>query len=149
FHVLMAAPPETPKPEPKATTGLTVAEVFDRFLDWCEKHRAPCTFAGHKDRMQMFLDESPGIGKLPASELRPFHVIEWVDKHPTWGNTRRRMCITSVQRPYNWAEELGYIDTNPVKKIKKPPCGRREHAVTPEQWQKIRDHYPEHDPIRD
>ena len=57
--------------------------------------------------------------------------------------------IMSIQRPYNWAEELGYIDENPVRKIKKPPCGRREQAVTPDQWQKIRDHYPAHDPFRD
>jgi integrase/recombinase XerC len=149
FHTLMAAPQQSPRVEPKSLVELTVVEVLDRFLEWCKKHRAPRTYDGHKDRIQLFLKESNGIGKLPASELRPFHVVEWVDKHATWGNTRKRMGIMSIQRPYNWAEELGYIEVNPVKKIKKPPCGRREQAVTPEQWATIRDHYRPHDPFRD
>jgi integrase len=125
-----------------------VAELFDKFLDWCLKERAEQTYAGHQRRIQLFLDES-GAGNLPATDLRPFHVTEWVDKHPTWGNTSRRGAIGSIQRSYNFAEELGYIDTNPVKKIKKPPCGRRKQVVTPEQWQQIRDHYSLYDPFRD
>jgi integrase len=149
FHELMARPPEAPRPRPAPAAGLTVAEVFEKFLDWCHKHRAPRTYADHKDRLQLFLKETPGAADLPASLLRPFHVLEWVDKHPTWGNTRRRAVIMSVQRSFNFAEEVGYIDTNPVRKMKKPPCGRREQVVTPEQWAKIRDHYPQHDPFRD
>jgi integrase len=149
FHALMAEPPEAAPPQSSPTGVLTVAELLDKFLDWCQQHRAPRTFADHKERIQLFLDETPGVGSLLATALRPFHVLEWVDRHPTWGDTRRRMAIMSIQRPYNHAEELGYIDTNPVKKIKKPACGRREQVVTPEQWVKIRDHYPEHDPFRD
>jgi hypothetical protein len=150
FHELMARPPETPlpKPAPRAD-GPTVAEVFEKFLDWCQKHRAPRTYVDHQDRLQMFLDESPGVADLAATALRPFHIMEWVDKHSTWGNTRRRAAIMSVQRSYNFAEELGYLTVNPVRKIKKPPCGRREQVVTPEQWQKIHGHYPEQDPFRD
>jgi integrase len=150
FHELMAKPPNAvPQPPPAPAGGLTVGEVFDKFLDWCEKHRAPRTFVDHRARIQRFLDEVPDVGLLPAAALRPFHVLQWLDQHPTWGDTFRRSAIMSVQRPYNFAEELGYIDTNPVKKIKKPPCGRREQAVTPEQWAKVRDHYREHDPFRD
>jgi integrase len=57
--------------------------------------------------------------------------------------------IQSIQRPYSFAEEMGYIDSNPVRKIKKPASGRREQAITPEQWVTIRDHYPDGDPFRD
>jgi integrase/recombinase XerC len=146
FHALMATP-VAPPPKPRPA-GITVAEVLDKFLDWCQKHRAPRTFVDHRARIQLFLTES-GTGCLPATELRPFHVIEWVDRHPTWGDTMRRSAILSIQRSYNHAEELGYLTVNPVKKIKKPPCGRREQATTPEQWAQVRDHYPEHDPFRD
>jgi integrase/recombinase XerC len=146
FHELMAAPPE-PTPEP--ASGVTVAEIFDRFLKWCEQEQAPRTFADHKERIQLFLDETPGVGLLPALDLRPFHVTDWVAKHPTWGDTRKRMAIMSIQRPYNHAEEIGFLDENPVRKIKKPACGKREEAVSPEQWVTIRDHYHDGDPFRD
>src|SRR5947209_6351411 len=38
FHALMASPPEQPKPEPAASTGLTVVEVLDKFVVWCQQH---------------------------------------------------------------------------------------------------------------
>src|SRR5262249_61254191 len=132
FHKLMAEP-ETPEPPPRKSgpvAGLTVGELLDKFLDWCSKHRALRTYADHRDRIQLFLDETPGVGGLAATSLRPFHINEWLDKHPTWGNTRRRAAIMSIQRPYNFAEEEGYIDVNPVRKIKKPSCGRREGAIS-------------------
>jgi len=149
FHELMAKPPEAPQPKAKPSGFLTVAELFEKFLDWCQKRRAPRTYADHKQRIQLFLDEMPGVASLPATSLRPFHVIEWVDKHPTWGDSCRRNGIMSVQRPFNFAEELGYIDTNPVKKIKKPAGGRRKEVVTPEQWAKVKSRYKDGDPFRD
>jgi hypothetical protein len=76
FHELMATPTEAPRPKPKAAGGVTVAEVFEQFLDWCQKHRAPRTYADHRERIQLFLDETPGVADLAAVDLRPFHVIE-------------------------------------------------------------------------
>ena len=148
FYKLMAQPPEA-APKPSPAVGPTVAEIFEKYLAWCSIHRAPRTYKDHRDFIQCFLDESPGVALLVATALRPFHVIEWVDKHPSWGNTRRRNAIIAVQRPFNWAVELGHLETSPVRRIKKPLSGRREQVVTPEQWQKIRDHYPENDPFRD
>lgn len=146
FHVLMAEPGQA---KPKAATGITVAELLEWFLDWCQKNRAHRTYEGHQERLQIFVKEMPEAVALDALALRPFHIIEWVDKHSTWGDTYRRWAIMSVQRAYNLADELGYIDANPVRKIKKPAAGRRKQATTPEQWKEVRDHYPENDPFRD
>ena len=149
FHELMARPSAPVVPQTAKGTELTVAELYDRFLDWCQQHRAPRTYTDHRDLIQKFLDESPGVADLSASALRPFHIVEWVGRHATWGDTRRRVAIIAVQRPFNWAEELGYIDNNPVKKIKKPKCQRREQAITVDQWKSIRDRYSESDPFRE
>jgi integrase len=54
-----------------------------------------------------------------------------------------------VQRALNWADKLGHVTGNPLRGMEKPPQTRREQAVTPEQWQQIKDHYPENDPFRD
>jgi hypothetical protein len=55
---------------------------------------------------------------MAVANLKPFHVIEWTDKHEDWSAAYRRGAIIAVQRPFNWAEELGYIAANLVKKIR-------------------------------
>jgi hypothetical protein len=67
FHTIMGQPKKRP-----AATALTVAEVFERFLEWCQQHRAERTYKDHRDFIQTFLVESPGVADLSALELRPF-----------------------------------------------------------------------------
>jgi hypothetical protein len=59
---------------------------------------------------------------LPSNrEASPFHVIEWADSPgDAWSHAYRRRGIVAIQRPFNWAEELGYIPASPIKKISKP-----------------------------
>jgi integrase len=154
FHALMArqgeecpqnAPTSTPAPQ-----GITVAEVFDKYLAWCEKHREPRTYTWYRDHIQDFINRKPEAARLPATDLRPFHVVEWADSHgESWSNAYRRGGIVAIQRPFNWAEELGYLPASPIKRIPKPQPQRREQYITPDTWIKIRDHYAEGDPFRE
>jgi integrase len=150
FHTLMADP--DPKNVPKTfprTTGPTVPEIFDKYLDWCQRHRASRTFDWYRDHIQSFLDSLPGAATMPVPDLKPFHVIKWVDKHPDWSPTYRRGAIIALQRPFNWAEELGYVAISPIKKIKKPQAQRRENPVSPENFNAIMAHYSEGDRFHD
>jgi integrase len=147
FHRLLSLPPED-LPAPKPKTELTVAEVFDKFLDWCSQHRAGRTYDWYRERIQSFIDHLASPAEMPASSLRPFHVIEWTDKHPGWGANYRRGAIIAIQRPFNWATKLGYIDASPIRNIEKPQAKRREQVIGETEWQAIRDHYPEADPFR-
>lgn len=154
YHELMAerGQAKSATPTSKSTNsadGLSVPILCDKFLDWCKLHRSPRTFDGYLWHLQRFLDALPGSARLSATSLKPFHVIEWLDKHPEWGPTYRRNAIASIKRVYVWGEELGYIDSNPIRKIRKPSAARREQVITPEDWAKIRDHYAECDPFRD
>jgi hypothetical protein len=137
FRKLLAAPSATPPPIQQNSGGITVAEVFDKYLDWCEKHRSPRTFEWYRDHIQSFMDTLKEPDKLPVPSLKPFHVIEWTDQHPNWSNAYRRGAIIAIQRPFNWADELGYISGSPIKKIKKPQPGRRDNHVTPEDFADI------------
>jgi integrase len=86
---------------------------------------------------------------MAVSALKPFHVIEWAEEHADWSDAYRRGAIVAIQRPFNWAEELGYISASPVKKIEKPQPQRRESHITPGDFAAIAGRYTEGDPFRD
>ncbi len=148
FHTLLATDAKRIEPHIEAATGLTVSELMDKFLDWTQKHKAIRTYEWYRDHLQSFLNHI-GTGVSAAADLRPFHVIEWVAAHPTWSNAYRRGAIIAVQRPFNWAEELGYIVENPIKRIKKPQPQRRESHLSPKAFEDLIAHYPDEDPFRE
>ena len=78
-----SATPESPQ----NSEALSVSELFDKFLDWCQKHREKRTYEGYVWHLQKFLDHLKGFGTSPALLLRPFHVSEWLDAHSDWGKT--------------------------------------------------------------
>jgi hypothetical protein len=134
YHEIMSERRRNPPPPSvPAEGGISVAEVFDKFLDWTQKHRAPRTYDWYKDYIQDFLDTLKEPHRMPAAALRPFHVIEWADAHPGWSATGRRGAIVAIQRPFNWAEEMGYIPATPIKRIKKPAPKPPRVYVSPEQ----------------
>jgi integrase len=148
FHALMAAPTGQPDPTPTANQGPTVAAILDKYLTWCQQHSTEGTYGWYRDYLQNFLDSLPDP-LLAVADLRPFHVVEWVDSHADWSPAYRRGAIVAVQRPFNWAEELGHITVNPIKKIKKPQPQRRENPITPDDFNAIIVRYKDNDPFRD
>ena len=51
-----------------------------RYLDYCQ------SFVTHL------------FPELLVSEVKPFHIQEWVDSHATWGNTTKRNAIVAMKR---------------------------------------------------
>src|SRR5262249_50307881 len=103
----------------------------------------------YRDHIQSFLDFLPDAATLTVAGLKPFHVVEWADSHPDWSPAYRRGAIVAIQRPFNWAEELGYIAASPIKRIKKPQPQRRDRHITPEDFAVIVARYQQGDPFRD
>src|SRR5262249_37775166 len=60
-------------------------------------------YQGHLDG---FLKHLGRQARMPATDLKPFHVIEWVDSHETWGDTYRRGAIVAVQRGVRPADRV-------------------------------------------
>jgi integrase len=145
FHALMSKPIAPVSPQ----NDLTVAVLFDKYLDWCQKHREKRTYEGYVWHLQRFCDHLKTAGKTSATSLRPFHVNEWLDSHSDWGPTYRRNAIASIKRAYSWGEEEGHLESNPLRKLKKPMAKRREEYVKPEDWTLIRDSYKVGDPFRE
>jgi integrase len=150
FHELMLSDPEYALESVLKGEGMTVAQVFDKFLDWCQNHRAVRTFDWYRDHIQDFINRSPKVVHLPASQIRPYHVVEWADSHgEDWSPAYRKGGIIAIQRPFNWAAQLRYIDESPIAKVPKPKAQRRESVVTPEDFAVILQRFPEGDCFRD
>jgi hypothetical protein len=153
FHDLMAQ--ESPAAAAPTPGGLTVAEIIDKYLDFLQTRvsdgpKAERTYEWHHNHIQDFLNRRADTAHLPAIELQPFHVVEWADSQgEARSNADRRGGIVAIHRPFNWAEELGYLPASSIKKIPKPQPQRREQAVSPDMWPRIGDHYAKGDPFRD
>ena len=69
YHLVTAErplPQNLPKTSPPAD-GPLVAEILDKYLDWCQKHRAGRTFDWYRDHIQGFI--GPVSGYPPSSCL--------------------------------------------------------------------------------
>src|SRR5262245_48522591 len=133
----------------EGAVGPTAAEIFEKYLAWCQKPREARTYDWYRDHIQGFINFSPEAARFPASDLKPFHVIEWCDSQADWSPAYRRGAIVAIQRPFNWAAELGYIAASPIKKIAKPQPQRRDNPIAPEDFAVLLAYYPEGDPFRD
>jgi len=128
---------------------ITVDSLLTKYLVWCGNHRSPRSlewYAGHIEGFRKYIGDA---GSMDIMELKPFHIAEWVDSHAKWGDTYKGGAIVAIKRVYSWAEEMGYIETNPIKKMKKPTAKRRDNHMKPVDFQAILDRLPVHDPFRD
>lgn len=136
YHEVMrqhaAGRPAERAPEPARPDALPVVEALDRFLDHCHRHAAARTYESYRERLGWFARFLKLTGRLAlaVADLKPFHVLEWLDAHPAWQPGMRRGAIQAVQRALNWAVEVGLLESSPVARMKKPPQGKRERAVT-------------------
>lgn len=131
YHKLMvefrrnAVPPKAVSQPP-----LLVVVLIDKFLDWVHKNRSPETFEWYRYRLQRFAEKHK---TLTFSDLRAFHVQEWVDGYRL-SQTSRRNYLRSMKRCMQWGVRQGYLDKNPLVELEVPAGERRETLVTDEEF---------------
>lgn len=131
---------------------ITFEQLALKYLEWCKKHRAERTHEWYANHIESFLDylEAFGNGEIKADDLRPFHIVEWIDSHGNkWGDNYKGNAIVAIKRIYSWGEELGYSDINPIKKLKKPQSKRREIYMVQDDYDAILKLIAENDPFRE
>lgn len=129
YHELMS------RPQKAAVSGQHVAVIFDLFLDWTQAHRADATYHWYRKRIQWFLDSQQQ--PLRVTDLKPFHVQQWLNSHPKWSDTHKRGCIIAIQRAFSWATKMGYIDASPVAHIEKPTATSRDAVISQQEFQNL------------
>ena len=130
YHQIMAG---------QAPTGTQVSGILDAYLDWCKLHRDPKTYLWYKIRCKSFWEsmKSRDLSMLDAADLKPLHLEEWLQEHPTWNPGMRRTALRAIQRSYNWAVKQGRLDRSPIAHMEKPPQGQRDNVILPEMYDTI------------
>ena len=135
FHELMATRDEGQPPARHDATSLR--GLAKAFLDWCAIHRAPRTREGYLQYLNSFDEYWPA---LLVSDMRPYHVSEWLDAHPTWGPTTKHNGATCLKRCMRWAAKLGYIPASPIADFEKPTAVSRTDTVSDEEFKSLLEH---------
>jgi integrase len=128
FHELMSKPVQK-----RVVLPASVAVLVDQFLEWVQQHRAPDTYVWYQTRLQLFVRKWPD---LLITELRPFHVQQWIDGYKVASGTKRNFA-RSIMRCMTWCEEQGLIDRSPIRFFKKPRGGKREQVISPAEYKAI------------
>jgi hypothetical protein len=89
-------------------TAISFSKLVYKYLAWRRKHRSPRTVEWYEGHLRGFLDHLAARRSMPAAELKPYHLVEWVDGRDSWGDTSKRGGIMAVQRVLNWAVQMGY-----------------------------------------
>ena len=133
YHQLMTQPrAESLSPE-------SLVGIIDSYLDWVHKNRAPDTFEWYRHRLQRFVTKYPD---MKVSQLRPFHVEQWVDQYDIAVTTRHNY-FRSIKTCLKWAVKQGYIQSSPLKDMEVPSPERREVYIPPDEFEALLVHVPD------
>jgi integrase len=117
--------------------------VMNQYLDHVIAEQSPKTYRIRSDALNSFRDhlESARLDFLLCKELKQFHVTKWLDGHPTWGATMKRMAILSLKTCLNWAYNEGILPEKLLSRLKPPQevIRGQEVILTPEQRQLLID----------
>jgi len=141
---------------PDEIGGATVLQVCTAYLDKVKCEGAEATHTSRQNTLfdfcfglpSKFIADRPkkkptpkpaakdyihkGYGKMRVADLKPYHIDQWLQSHPTWKGGRRTK-IQAVKRALNYAVEAGLIDRNPIRGYRTPKQNARVTYITPEQ----------------
>ena len=128
---------------------ISFRELSQKFLTWSKDHQAHRSWEYYKNYLDMFC-AFPGVAETPAMNLKPYQVQEWIDSHKdAWGNNYKAGAVVAIKRMFNWAESMGYIDANPINKMKREQVSPRKIYMKPENYEKILSCLETGDPFRE
>ncbi|MCG8653016.1 MAG: tyrosine-type recombinase/integrase [Pirellulales bacterium] len=115
----------------------TLYDLSQTYLDWCKANRSEATYDKHLYFLKSFIGF---VGKrLKIAALKQHHLTKWLADNPDWGANSGNDAISIVQRMINWAIEEGYVDRQPIARMKKPRRKRRDVVYTEAQWASIKE----------
>jgi integrase len=114
----------------------TILEIFEVFMDWVQANRAQGTYDYYRIRIDYFIK---AVGNMPVRDLKSYHVQNWLDKQ-SWSDSYKAGIVASLKYAFSWAVGQGYLQSSPLQGLKKPPVGRRDQLITPQEFETLLSH---------
>lgn len=107
----------------KAVPKLDVASLTQLWLNDLKANRKEFTWKSAKQFGRLWCKK---FGRLQAADIRPHHVMGWLDGRKSWGTATRSVAIRAVRACVSWGHERGYLDSHPLSRLKAPKTPRRK-----------------------
>lgn len=118
---------------------ITVRSLAELWLADCERRLKAPTLQTYRSRIGSFV----GLcGALEVGRLKPYHLSQWAAKQ-RWSQSTTHSALTIVKLMVAWGEREGYLDANPISKVRKPGMQRRQ-PITLEQARAVMAACPDH-----
>ena len=134
YYEIMANPPEKRLESVDHGEGIKLSQLFDFFLEWLQHNRSTATYGWYQYRLQRFADFYPD---LTVSQLKPFHVQQWVDQYQEHATTTSRNYMRSVKSCLKWATRQGYIERDPIAGLEVPAGEARDVFIPKDEFDQI------------
>lgn len=120
---------ELSKSGPEILTGV----LIERFLQWAKRSVGEDSFKSYGRYASKF---HVRYSHHRATEIRPFHVTEWLAAEK-WKAPSQRHAVIAIKRCFSWATQEGLLERNPIATVKAPPPTRREKTVSVVEHEQI------------
>ncbi len=110
----------------KRPPRLDVASLTQLWLNDLKANRREQTWASAKQFARYWCKV---FGRMQSADIRPHHVLSWLDRRDSWGTATRSVAIRAVRACLSWGHERGYLDSHPLSRLKAPKTPRRK-AIT-------------------
>lgn len=140
YHKLMAS-------RTKAIGAGSLAKVLDRYWRHIKVNLAKSTLDRRRPILKSF---ATFCGNLPANKLQPHHVLDWLAKsYKDASATYQHTLMTTIKAGTAWCAEVGLMDHDPLKGLRKPRPTVRQEFVPYERWDELLSYCgPPGDPFR-
>jgi len=139
---------------PVQTADLTLVELAERYLAWCEANCAKSTVHYRACYLAWLLDHEEGgrpLGLSPAPSLRPQSVEAVKAAHRSINAPRSvNAFVATVQALYNWSVDQGLLQVNPVSKVRQVPrAPKQRRSLSAAELSMFLSKADEHPPLGD
>lgn len=106
---------------------VTVRDLADLWLRDCERTLAPTTVENYRLYVDSFC---MACGTLLARDMKPYHASAWADARRTkagkpWSKSTYHLAYSILKIMAAWGEAKGYLDADPLRRLKRPEMSRR------------------------
>lgn len=78
------------------------------------------------------------FGKMRMTEIKPHHVAEFLDAHPSKASANQHIILMGVM--YQMGMRWGWVEINPTKGVRKNTIAQRDRYITDDEYMAIRGH---------